>query len=188
MLRTPAPFIGALGIGRQAMQDSSILLLTHAQLSIAVAGFSSVAAAIRRPLTPLLRQRFLALLSVSFQQVFACMLPVWLSGFIVTQDQIWQTCSIVTLLLYCAHTLWLVVLPMRKLGRPIGQVINPFVTAATWLASIAAITIIAINAIGYPGGSTFHMYYAGNAIWLFIGFMIFADVATTESDRFEPDA
>jgi len=61
--------------------------MTHAQLSVAVAGFSGVAAAIRRPLTPLLRQRFLALLSVSFQQVLACKLPIWLSGFI--PDLLW---------------------------------------------------------------------------------------------------
>ena len=170
------------------MQDSSILLLTHAQITVAVAGFASVAAAIRRPLTALLRQRFLALLSVSFLQVLACLFPVWLSGVVPESERTWQLCSVLTLFLYAGHTWWLVLVPMRKIGKPVGTVINPVITAGTWAASTIAFLIIASNVIGYPIRSSFHVYYAGNAIWLFIGFMIFAEVVTSKAEDAEPDA
>ena len=170
------------------MQDSSILLLTHAQITVAVAGFASVAAAIRRPLTPILRQRFLALLSVSVLQVLACLFPVWLATAIPESERTWQMCSILMLALYGGHTWWLVLVPIRKIGKAIGTVINPAVTAGTWIASAVAFLTIAVNALGYPVKSSFHVYYAGNAIWLFIGFMIFAEVATSSAEDTESDA
>ena len=78
--------------------------------------------------------------------------------------------------------------PIRKIGKAIGTVINPAVTAGTWIASAVAFLTIAVNALGYPVKSSFHVYYAGNAIWLFIGFMIFAEVATSSAEDTESDA
>ena len=77
---------------------------------------------------------------------------------------------------------------MRKIGKPIGMVINRAVTAGTWVASFAAFVLIGANAIGYPNPPSFQIYYAGNAIWLFIGFMIFAEVATSKTEQTSADA
>ena len=170
------------------MQDSSVLLLTHAQLSIAIAGFASVAATLRRPLTSLLAQRFLALLSLSFLQVLACLLPVWLGEFQHTEFGIWRICGLVMFVLYSCHLTFLVLAPMTRIGKTIGVVINPIVTALTWIAGTAAIITLGTFAFRAESHATFSEYYACNAVFLFTQFILFADVATADSNRHSTDA
>ena len=170
------------------MQDSSTLLLTHAQLSVAIAGFAGIAATLRRPLTPLLNQRFLALMSLSFLQVMAGLFPVWLTEFIPSYPSPWRTAIGLMLVLYSVHLIALVLLPMKSVGRTISVVINPPVTFLTW-----AITIISLCSLGVTVGSPespslFTTYYGANAIFLFTQFVLFADLATASDARHGPDA
>ena len=165
------------------MQDSSVLLLTHAQVAVALAGFSGVTITIRRPLTALLRQRFLALMSLSFLQVLGSLLPVWLGEFYHTAFPIWRITASVMLALYLCHTIFLVLLPIKAVGRTIATVINPVVTVATWIPGLLSMAALILVAAKRESAQTFAIYYACHAAFLFTQFMIFADVATAKNER-----
>ncbi len=170
------------------MQDSSALLLTHAQLAVAIAGFSGVAVTIRRPLTALLKQRFFALISLSLLQVFGSLLPVWLGDLRHLPDHVWQVSSGVMLVLYLCHTLFLVLIPIKTVGRTIATVINPVVTVGTWVPGLVAMCALAITATRPESPNPFSVYYACHAAFLFTEFMVFADVATAKNERHPTDA
>ena len=62
------------------------ILLTHAEVAVALAGFASVAAVLRRPLSPVHRQRFFAILFAALVLVLGSL--VGIQGRIVG-EQIW---------------------------------------------------------------------------------------------------
>ena len=52
------------------------ILLTHAEITVALAGFASVAAVLRRPLSPIQRQRFFSILFGALALVLGSLVPV----------------------------------------------------------------------------------------------------------------
>src|SRR5262245_13426890 len=96
--------------------DPISLLEKHAQLALTLAGFASVVCALARPLTAVQRSRFLILISLALRQVLGCVVPIWLFNFIASPGLIWQLSSIISLVLFTWHIIWVVILPTRALG------------------------------------------------------------------------
>jgi hypothetical protein len=158
--------------------SADVLLQTHAEVAIALAGFASVIAALGRPLSPLGRQRFFALLALAMIQVAGCLLPLWGLRFEEHPLGSWQILSAIILVLSSARLWWLVILPGRELGRAESIIISPLANRITWFLGIGALVLFFSNAAGVPFDPGFDLYYAGLFSQLIIGFALFADVAT----------
>jgi hypothetical protein len=161
--------------------DSDALLQTHAEVAIALAGFASVIAALGRPLSDFARQRFLSLLALSLIQVLGCLLPLWFLHFFESPSAGWRLVSIVILVLSVARLRWLVILPIRSLGREALGIFNPLVTKLIWGAGLVTILCLVLNAAGVPFRPGFDLYYGGLLASLLVGFGLFADVAAGRS-------
>ena len=103
------------------------ILLTHAELAIALAGFASVAAVLRRPLGPVQRQRFFAILFPALFQILAGILPLWLAELELAGSALWRTASALQLALALPIAVF-VLLPLRQLGARSFLVINRPIT------------------------------------------------------------
>ena len=157
------------------------LLQTHAEVAIALTGFASVVAALRRPLTPLARQRFLSLLALSVIQIFGCLLPLWFIQQLGAGDFGWRVLSAV-LLLNLMRMRWLVLLPSRELGAAAVQaILSPLVSRTVWATGLLGYLLFLLNIVGMPLQSGFDLYYAGLFSTLLVGFALFADVAVADS-------
>lgn len=161
--------------------DATGLLQTHAEVGTALAGFASVVAALRRPLSEVERQRFLSLLALSLIQVLGCLLPLWVVDQLAPPAPSWRILSIVLLGLYVARLWWLVIIPSRVLGPGVRLILNPLATRFLWGVALFSAACLASNAIGLPLRPGFHLYYAGHLGMLLVGFMLFADVVVAKS-------
>jgi hypothetical protein len=157
------------------------LLQTHAEVGVALAGFASVVAALRRPLSSLARQRFLSLLALSVIQILGCLLPIWLMHGPTAPKVGWRVLSAVLLVLYLMRMWWLVVLPARHLGVEVQAIINPAVGRLVWGAGLAAMILLLPNIAGLPLRPGFDLYYASLLCTLLVGFVLFADVAVGDT-------
>lgn len=158
------------------MVDISSLLETHAQVALAVAGFASVIAALGKSFTPPMQARFNQMLSNSFIQVIACLLPGWLRYFIHSDSMIWLISSAVFLSLITVQVWWLVWPPMRDVDMTIGFVINRKVTTLVWGVATLASILLLMNIFGAISAPDFPLYYSALLCALIIAFSLFADV------------
>jgi hypothetical protein len=166
--------------------DPISLLETHAQLALTLAGFAGVVGALARPLTPLVRHRFLVLLSIALRQVVSCVLPVWLFSFLTSEAIVWRVASLVGVILYIVHMTWAVWRP-----RPGSSVMRPILNATmtrvlvitSWISGIA----FALNAAGVPFGPGFTLYYLALLSALVSGFIIFAGAVDDPGNGHEID-
>lgn len=161
--------------------DLEGLLQTHAEVGIALAGFASVVAALRRPLTVLARQRFLSLLALSVAQVLGCLLPLWFVRQTESAELRWRVLSAILLALNLMRIWWLVLLPSRRLGVEVQAIISPAVGRLVWLTGLAGYLFLLLNVVGVPLRPGFDLYYAGLLSTLLVGFALFADVAVAEA-------
>ena len=157
------------------------LLQTHAEVGVALAGFASVVAALRRPLSALARQRFLSLLALSVIQILGCLLPIWFMQQLASSEFGWRVMSAVLLVLNLMRMWWLVLLPARYLGPQVQTLINPVVGRLAWGAGLATMLLLLLNIVGLPLRPGFDLYYAALLSTLLVGFVLFADVAVGES-------
>lgn len=156
--------------------DAEALLLTHAEVAVAVAGFATVVAVLQRPLGPIQRNRFYTILLGSLQQIMVCLIPVWLSNVGFEGGALWRTAS----LLYLAFASSLgafLIQPTLRLGRQAGMVINAPVTAVIYTFVVVSYGGVLVNlfAVPVPG---FGWYYTSVMAGLITIFIVFAEVAT----------
>jgi heme/copper-type cytochrome/quinol oxidase subunit 4 len=161
--------------------ELEVLLQAHADAGIALAGFASVVAALRRPLSVLARQRFLSLLALAVIQILGCLLPMWFMHHLTSSELGWRVLSAVLLVLSLMRTWWLVLLPARHLGVEVLAIINPAVGRLVWGAGLAGMLLLLLNIVGLPLRPGFDLYYAGLLVTLLVGFVLFADAAVGES-------
>ncbi len=158
------------------------ILLTHAEVAVALAGFASVAAVLRRPLSPVQRQRFLVILFAALSLVMGSLVPVWLSELGVGDPACWRIASAFLLLLVLTHAFVLIYLPLRTLGASILRVINLPVTYVGYGLMAAMLGLLVVNLLGVPTPG-FGLYYASLLAGLAAIFLAFADVVITEDDE-----
>jgi hypothetical protein len=162
--------------------DPISLLQTHAQLALTLAGFAGVVGALARPLTPLVRHRFLVLLSIALRQVVSCVLPVWMFSFMASESLVWRIASLVGAALYVVHMIWAVW--RRRLSVSPGQpILNPTMSRVLFVTSWVSGLSFAINAIGVPFAPSFALYYLALLAALVSGFIIFAGTPAGAADE-----
>ena len=157
------------------------ILLTHAEVAIALAGFASVAAVLQRPLSPVQRQRFLVILFSALFLVLGSLLPVWLSAIELVGPELWSTATAILLVLYLTGALFLIYLPLRRLGLRSFMVINLPVTILGWGITVAAFVLLGLNFLVVPTPG-FGLYYASLLASLCGVFIAFADVVVSGGD------
>jgi hypothetical protein len=158
------------------------LLQTHAEVAVALAGFASVAAVLRRPLSPRDRQRFLAILFCALIQVLGGLVPVWLSILGVAGPALWRIATILSLALGLSLVV-LVYLQLRALGGASAVLINAPVTLISRVLSVAALGALLLNLLGVPGPPGFGLYYTSLLLGLTVVFVMFADVVVSADDE-----
>ena len=149
------------------------ILLTHAELSIALAGFASVAAVLRRPLSTIQRQRFFTILFSSLFQVFFSILPFWLAELEIAGSGLWRTASALYLALMFPLLLFAVYLPLRKVGASFAIINLPATYIVYGLVASVLGLLVANLLVSAPG---FGLYYAALFAGMTTAFLIFADV------------
>jgi hypothetical protein len=157
------------------------LLQTHAEVGVALAGFASVVAALRRPLSPLARQRFLSLLGLSVIQILGCLLPIWLMRQLTSSELGWRVLSAVLLALFLMRMWWLVLRPARRLGVEVQSIISPVGGRLVWAAGVVGMLSLLFNIVGLVLRPGFDLYYTGLLLTLLVGFALFADVAVGDT-------
>jgi hypothetical protein len=167
-------------LARRRGVDSEALLQTHAEAAIALAGFASVVAALRRPLSAFARQRFLSLLALAVIQLVGCLLPLWFLQILTSETTTWRVLSALMFALSAARLWWLVIVPTRGLGHETRVVLGPAVSKLMWGAGYATLLCFLVNTIGIPFPPSFELYYAPLLATLLGGFALFADAAVTE--------
>jgi len=160
--------------------DSEVLLQTHAEVAIAIAGFASVIAALSRPLSAFARQRFFSLLALSLIQILGCLLPLWLLHLVESPSAGWRLISIAILGLHIGRMWWLVILPIRTLGDEARVVLHPALSNLFYAISYFGFACLLLNAIGIGFRPNFNLYYTHLLMALLSGFALFADVATRD--------
>lgn len=161
--------------------SADALLLTYAEVSVAVAGFASIVAALRQPLSPIQRNRFLIILFTSLAGVLAALVPVWLMESGLTGPSLWRISSAFSLMI----TFWITIvayLSIKTIGTR-GQIIinRPTTYFANVLFAIVVGTQV-INLVGAPTPS-FSLYFAGILVALTNVFLVFADAALLAEDE-----
>jgi hypothetical protein len=152
------------------------ILLTHAELAIALAGFASVAAVLRRPLSAIQRQRFFTILFSSLFQVFFSILPLWLAELEIVGSGLWRTASALYLALMFPLLLFSVYLPLRKLGASFAIINSPATYIVYGLIASVVGLLVTNLSVSAPG---FGLYYAALFAGLSSVFLVFADVVVT---------
>jgi hypothetical protein len=157
------------------------ILLTHAEVAIALAGFASVAAVLRRPLSTIQRQRFFGILFSSLFQVLFSILPLWLAELGIVGSALWRTASILQLAVTFSFNLFAVYLPLRRLGAHSFVIISPSVTYITYglLASVVGL-LVSNLLVATP---SFGLYYAALFVVMVTVFLVFADVVLISDDE-----
>ncbi len=152
------------------------ILLTHAELAAALAGFASVVAAFQRPLSPVQRHRFLTILFSSLLQIMGCLVPVWMHAMGEVGPLFWSIASGVQLGL--SVLLWAVlVYPLRSLGKSVVIAINLPVSIVVYALALSTMGVLIVNTF-VSSIAGFALYYSSLLGGLSIIFLVFADVAT----------
>jgi len=154
------------------------ILLTHSQLAAVLAGFASVVAAFKRPLSPVQRHRFLTILFSSLVQIMASLVPVWFATIDVVGPLFWSILSGVQL--GFSLFLWIIlVYPLKALGRSGILAINAPMTIFVHLLGLAVLGTLVANTF-VLSISSFSLYYSAMLGGLIIIFLVFADIATRD--------
>jgi hypothetical protein len=153
--------------------SSESILLTHAEVTVAVAGFASVVAVLRYPLSPLLRQRFLMILLTSLASVLSALVPVWLSASDLSAPSLWRVSSVILLAIILVVSS-ISIPPMRALGGRATLIINRPVTHLLRLSVVILLGLLVVNVFGTA--PSFGFYYAALLCGLINSFVVFADV------------
>lgn len=158
--------------------DVESLLLTHAEIAVAVAGFAGIAAVLQRPLMAVQRNRFYSILLLSLQQILGGLTPVLLLNLGYSGSELWSIASTFYLAIALGVGIFLA-FPTIKHGASTGRLLNPVMTWAIYsLAAISyAVLLVNLLVINAPG---FGLYYTSMLTCLIAVFIIFADVATRE--------
>ena len=158
------------------------ILLTHAEVSVALAGFASVAAVLQRPLSAVQRQRFLAILFASLILVLGSLVPVWLSEIEVVGPTLWRTASAFLLVIGLTSSFVLIYRPLKRLGAGSFLVINLPVTYLGYGLMAAVVGLLVVNLLVVPTPG-FGLYYAALLALLSSVFIAFADVVIIGDDE-----
>lgn len=156
------------------------LLQTHAEVAIALAGFASVVAALRRPLPPQARQRFLSLLALSVIQILGCLLPAWLMGHFSSTPLGWRVLSAAMLTMLLMRLWWLILRPARRIRVEVRTIISPVAGRLVWAMGLTGTLLFLLNILGLPFRPGFDLYYSGLLLTLLVGFALFADVVVSD--------
>ena len=159
------------------------LLETHAEVAAVLAGFASIAAVLRRPLSPVELQRFFSLLFAALIQIVVCLVPVWLSIINVTGVALWRSAALIALILTLAHMMFLIIIPMRALGATNLTIINAPVNYAIFAMSVVVLGSLVLTIIGVPIAPGFALYYLACLFGLIICFFVFADLVIRGEDQ-----
>ncbi len=157
------------------------ILLTHAEVAIALAGFASVAAVLRRPLSAIQRQRFFTILFSSLFQVFFSILPLWLAQLEVVGSALWRTASALQIVLMVPFGLFSVYLPLRTLGTQSFAIISLPITYITYGLVASVIGLLVANLLIPAAG--FGYYYAALFAGMVTVFLVFADAVVIGDDK-----
>jgi hypothetical protein len=160
--------------------SADAILLTHAEVSIALAGFATVVAALRQPLSSIERHRFIVILLTSLTSVLNALVPVWLSESGVVGPTLWRTASAVCLALAVVVTL-ITVIPLRTLDHRARIIINLPVTILANVLFLVLIVLLVLNLWGVSE-ARFSLYYAALLATLTSAFMVFADSILNRDD------
>jgi hypothetical protein len=158
------------------------LLQTHAEVAVALAGFASVAAVLRRPLSPQDRQRFLSILFCALIQVLGSLVPVWLSSLGVGGPNLWRVATAFVLILSLSLVV-LVYLQLKILGGVSAVLINVPVTLISRVLSAFSLGALAVNFLGVPVTPGFGLYYTSLLLGLTVVFIMFADAVVSADDE-----
>jgi hypothetical protein len=158
--------------------DVESLLLTHAQIAVAVAGFAGIAAVLQRPLMAVQRNRFYSILLLSLQQILGGLVPVLLLKVGYTGSELWRIASISYLAMAFFIGIFLAA-PTIKHGTRAGRVINPVVTGAIYSLAAISYAVLLVNLL-MINAPVFGFYYTSMLAGLVAAFIVFADVATLE--------
>jgi hypothetical protein len=161
--------------------ESEALLQTHAEISIALAGFASVVAALRHPLTAFARQRFLSLLGLSLVLVLGCLLPLWCVPLFESSSTAWRILSAILLGLNAARMWWLILLPIRALDGGTQIMRNPLANKIFWGVPPVTFLLLGLNVVGLPFAPSFDVYYVALLAGLVSGFALFANVVVADT-------
>jgi hypothetical protein len=159
------------------------ILETHAEVAMALGGFASVAAALGRPLAPVRRQRFLALLFLALALVLQSLLPIWLAQLGLSSSGLWRVSSLLSFGIATTVIVSTVVLPLRKTGYTSGMLKNPSARHFVNLGGGISVVLLPLNAIGLPASPGFGIYYASLALAFATGFVLFADAVLLADDK-----
>lgn len=149
-------------------------LLTIAEISLGLAGFTAVVAAFTRPegLAPADRWRFVVLFSIALQVLFLSFIPIGLESSGFSEATTWRASSGVFAVAWAVTG----VLILRSV--PDRWTMDPAPTVAgalpVFIPAAANFLIQVCNAIGWPVAPSFVSYLAGLLILLYIGAVFFA--------------
>ena len=155
------------------------LLQTHTEVAIALAGFASVAAVLRRPLSPVRRLRFLGLLFTALIQVLGCLVPVWLSTLGISGSTLWQIATGIVLVFSITVVLALA-RPQRNLDRDGFVLINAPVYRVCIVLIFGTFGALLLNVVGIPAAPNFGLYYAALLLGMIVIFVMFANEVISE--------
>ncbi len=159
--------------------DVGSLLQTHTEVAIALAGFASVAAVLRRPLSPVGRLRFLGLLFTALIQVLGCLVPVWLSTLGISGSLLWRIATAFVLVL--STTLVVVIVrPQRALDRDGFVLINAPVDRVCKVLILGTFAALLFNTLGIPAAPSFGLYYTALLLGMIVIFVMFANEVVGE--------
>ena len=161
--------------------NADSILQTHAEVSIAIAGFASVTAALQRPLSRVQRQRFLALLFAALVQVLGSLVPVWLSAQGLPAATVWTWASAVMTVMLVGYLLFLVWVPLRRIGPASFVILNWTVTYISYGLAGVMLVCVLVNLVGLFGPPSFGLYYAVMLGGLSAVFLLFADAVVGEA-------
>jgi hypothetical protein len=154
------------------------LLQTHAEVAVALAGFASVAAVLRRPLSRRDRLAFVSILFSALIQVLGSLVPVWLSNASITADLLWRITAVLVLVLSIALVVW-VYQEVKTIGGSVAGLINRPVTIISRLLTVGTYVALLANLVA-PG---FVLYYISLLSGLTLVFIMFADAVLTSGEE-----
>jgi hypothetical protein len=146
------------------MQEFDILL-TMAEVAIALAGFAGVVTAFQRQSTghwpPGSRIRFFAMVENSLGAFAFSLIPLAFLVAEVPAGTTWTACSV--LLALFIMTRW--VLSVRRSGGPLGGGGNRYLAYFYYLGAAAAVIVLLLNAAGVGFTRSFTGYFLG-LLWI----------------------
>ncbi len=152
------------------------LLQTDAEVAVVLAGFASVAAVLRRPLSPFDRIRFLTILFAALIQVLASLVPAWLSSLDLDGPFLWRVASGFVFVLNVILVLALGYIPLRTtlVGRRVILINVPVTYIGSALGILVFATLL-LTLVGFPVAPGFGLYYTALLIGMTVVFVMFAD-------------